>query len=414
MLPETDKGRLSLDDYGVLQTLQTPCYVYDPLRVAQDYADLKQHLGTALLVSIKANSDPDLLAHCLPGFRDGIELASLRELGSVRDYDIPKFVNTPGLTPELLRSALLFQATLVLDNLYQVDLMIAEARGRAVSPVVLRLNSGELVPEIHRRGPGDRFGMSIPDLIEAGTRLQSAGVALRGIHIFAGSNMFVRSAQRIVERLIDLLPNIEQSLGCRIGFLNLGGGIPPDWRLMKFDFQAYRDLLSPLRDGRVLAHETGRAVFTNCGAFVARVLSHKKLNEHQIVACDGGMVHSFQLAQTELPVKLRRVPELVYADGGRRSRAAEPLLFVGNTCTNVDMIGRMDAGALLPEPGDYCIFDAVGAYFATYTLTGFLGIPPAHVYIKPGMLGAPETSSRIRDEPALALGESGSRALGAQ
>lgn len=384
-LADPHAGRAPLEDVHVLRGLETPCYVYDPSLVEQDYAELKRALGTALIVSIKANPDPGLLAACAPAFADGIELASRGELEIARALDVAKFVNTPGMTAALMEEAVGAGATLVLDNLAQVG-AVAALRSSPAAPVVLRLNSGELLPDAARRGPADRFGMSLADIVEAGRQLRRAGIGLGGLHVFAGSNLLARAARPLAERLTQVVPDLERSLG-HIGFLNLGGGVPPDWRDQKFDFSAYRDMLGALQAGRELAHEAGRAVFTRCGAFVTRVLSRKQLGGHAIVACDGGMVHAFQLAQTELPIKLFRSPRVIPADDAVRARAEGPVLFVGNTCSNMDRIGLSEAVGLLPEPGDFCVFRETGAYFATYTLAGFLGIAPARAYVMRGARG---------------------------
>lgn len=387
-MSESVEGSTALDRADALRRLDTPCYVYDPLLLRQDYADLKQALGTGLIVSIKANPDPGLLAHCLPAFVDGIELASEGELALAAGRSVRKFVNTPALTRTCLRAALAAPATLVLDNIQQADLVIGEAGTRPVLPIVLRLNPGELIPEMNARGLADRFGMSVADLTEAAARLHAAALPIRGLHVFVGSNLFARYGLGTAARLGAMLPNLERAIGQPLEFINLGGGVPAEWRALKLDFHAYRDALAPLRRGRTLVHEAGRAMFAGCGAFVTRVLSRKRLGGCHVVVCDGGMVHGFQLAQTELSIKLPRAPKLVYADPEPRAQAAEPVLFVGNSCSNVDRIGRREAGVLLPEPGDYCVFDGVGAYYGTYTLSGFLGIPPPRVYLRPGLLAA--------------------------
>ena len=387
---EPTDGPLHLNSYNALRELQTPCYLYDPKRLTQDYADLKRALGTALIVSVKANPNLDLLGACMHAFGDGIEFASHGELDLLGHHAVPKFINTPGMSRDFLVAALDAQATLVLDNLEQVAMAIAEAGRRSALPMMLRLNPGELVPELNKKGLGDRFGMSIADLIEAGLRLRSAGLPVGGIHVFIGSFLFAQHALRIAERIGGVLGEIERSLGQRLEFVNLGGGVPPNWRILNLNFREYRDALAPLRDGRVLAHEAGRAIFAGCGAFVTRVISTKRLSGNHVVACDGGIVHSFALAQTELMLRLLRIPMPVYADEGPRSPVSEPIILVGNSCNNADRIGRLEPGALLPEPGDYCVFDAMGAYFATYTLRGFLCIPPAHVYVRPWLLESRE------------------------
>lgn len=396
-----DNSPLQLNRHDALRELCTPCYLYDPARLEQDYADLKQAFGTALIASIKANPDPDLLGSCMHAFADGIELASQGELDIVAHHDVPKFINTPGLNQDFLRAGFAAGATLVLDNPEQVGMAIAEAGRRSALPVMLRLNAAELVSELNKKGLGDRFGMSVGDLIESGLRLRAAGFTVRGIHVFIGSNLFAHHAMRIAERIGGVLSKIEQLLGQPLEFVNLGGGVPANWRTMNINFREYRDALAPLRNGRTLAHEAGRAIFAGCGAFVTRVISTKRLSGHHVVACDGGIVHSFALAQTELMLRMPRIPTPVYADERRRSTASDPILIVGNSCNNADRIGRLELGALLPEPGDYFVFDAMGAYFATYTLSGFLCIPPAHAYVQPWLIEPRESvSDNIRHDRA--------------
>jgi len=363
-----------------LATLDTPCYIFDPSRVERDYVDLKRSLGTPLVVSLKANPNLDLLIRSVHAFTDGIELASQRELDLVVGRAIPKFVNTPALGTNFLRAALAARATLVLDNLCQVDLLIGQVAGRAVRPVMLRLNAAEIVGGLRERGLGDHFGMSVEDLLEAGKRLSAAGIALRGVHAFAGSNMLDQYAPSVLRSTLSVVERCEQALGARMELVNVGGGIPASWRSSAFDFPSYREQVESLRGGRTIVHEAGRAVFAACGHFVTRVVSVKRLGPSFVAACDGGIAHSFLLAQTEQVMKQVRAPLLVCADDAPRSEALAPVLLVGNSCNRRDCIGRLETGALMPKPGDFCVFDGVGAYHSTYTLTGFLSLKASAIY----------------------------------
>ena len=67
-----------------LLNLKTPCYVLDPTVVMARYADLRERLGTPLIVSLKANPNLDLLIRCGHAFIDGVELASQGELDICR------------------------------------------------------------------------------------------------------------------------------------------------------------------------------------------------------------------------------------------------------------------------------------------------------------------------------------------
>jgi len=184
----------------------------------------------------------------------------------------------------------------------------------------------------------------------------------------------LRSAVAAVERM-------EQALDARLEFINVGGGIPAEWRSCAFDFTAYRGQVEALRGGRTIVHEAGRAVFAACGYFVTRIVSVKRLEPGFVAACDGGMAHSFLLAQTEQMMKQARAPLVIAADDAPRDAAGAPVHLAGNTCNRRDCIGRLEAGAPLPRPGDFCIFDGVGAYHSTYTLTGFLSLKAPAAYL---------------------------------
>lgn len=366
-------------DPSALAALETPCFVFDPAVVVEDHARLRAALGTPLVVSMKANPVLDLLVRCNHAFGDGIEIASLGELNvTVGRMTVPRFVNTPALDATLVAAALACRATVIADSPQQVALVQAAAQ-KARGPVRmgLRLNAGALLQREPRRS--DHFGMDLHTLQQVLDGLSGGPLKVAGLHVFAGSNSFADCAEPIAEQMHALVSDIRRHPAMALEFVNLGGGIPADWRESALDFERYRARLAPLRQQTTVLHEAGRAVFSRAGAFLTRVVGVKSVGTRRVAVCDGGMAQCFALAQTESFVKRPRVPRVVRLAQPRHGDAGhDATLVVGNSCNKADLIGRLDGEAT--QPGDLLVFDDCGAYH-TYSPSGFLNLRTAQRYI---------------------------------
>ncbi|WP_374562579.1 PLP-dependent decarboxylase [Ideonella sp.] len=367
-------------DTEALAALETPCYVFDPATVIEDHARLRAELGTPVVVSMKANPVLDLLVRCNHAFTDGIEIASLGELNvTVGRMTVPRYVNTPALDATLAAAALACRATLIIDGPQQLAL-VREVAAKARGPlrIGLRINAGALLESPERQR--DHFGMDLDTLWSMLDALKDDPLKIAGLHVFAGSNSFGDCAVPIAERMANLVADVRGHAGAALEFVNLGGGIPANWREAGLDFAPYRAALARLQQQPVtVMHEAGRAVFSRGGAFLTRVLATRSVGGRAVAVCDGGMAQCFALAQTEnfvkKPAQPRRVPLAAEADA---SVPAGPTLLVGSSCNKADRIGQLDG-----EPanvGDLLVFDHCGAYHS-YSPTGFLNLRGAQRYI---------------------------------
>jgi diaminopimelate decarboxylase len=359
----------------------TPCFIFDPAVVISTYSRLRAALATPLIVSLKANPSIDLFVRCAHAFTDGVELASQGELDLVIGRTAaPKFVNTPGMDLALMKAALASRATLVLDNLDQVD-MLTSLDVRAATPlrVALRVNAASVAEAAIGRAHLDHFGMDVEALLLAADRLTRAAVEVRGLHVFAGSYTFESCSSALADNADALITHVEQHLPKPIEFINLGGGIADDWDESSPKFADYRRRIARLQVRLTVMHESGRALFSRGGTFATRVLAVKKLDRRHIVVCDGGLAHCFMLAQTEKVLKRLRQPVLLQEGEGSRLATDAPISFVGNSCNRADVIGEM-RGGMLPRIGDVVLFDGCGAYH-TYSPTNFLSLKPAQCYL---------------------------------
>lgn len=356
----------------------TPAYIYSVEQVGENYRDLKEALGTPLVVSIKANHCPELLSRAAFNFDDGCEVASLGELRLRSGTKRKIYINTPAYTKKMVEVASRYDATFIIDHIAQLD-VIGEVKQQQAfkNAVLLRLNfdtasKGQDAP------PKDHFGMDVPTLFEAAAKARDMGVKVAGLHIFCGSNNFVARAAACVEVVDRLFDQVGETLGYPLEVINLGGGVPSDWRAKNIDFAAYREAIEPLKRKAAVIHESGRAIFGSAGYFVTEVVSVKRIGSRHFVVCDGGMAQNFLLAKTEHVIRRYDRPTVVgaVATGERRDYT-----FVGASCNRDDVIGEFKDCPFEIVPGTRIVFDQCGAYNALYTVNKFLALKDYAEYI---------------------------------
>ncbi|KVE40194.1 PLP-dependent decarboxylase [Burkholderia sp. TSV86] len=381
------------DDDAWAADLRTPCYVYEPEIAIERYRALKARLGTRLIVSLKANPNQDMLARCAHAYEDGVELASRGELDIVIGrIKAPRYLNNPSMDETFMRAGLASRCHFVLDNPDAVARFAplasnAAASGTAPGQILLRLNAGALAGERARPHWHDHFGMTPNEAYAAVRTLAAAGLRVAGLHVFSGPHSFVRQDPAapdtlvLPEALASLARDLAGANGAPLTSLSLGGGFAED-PAPDAAFERYRAALAPLAATHALAHEAGRAIFTDAGTFVTRIVAVKHWPERTIAVCDGGLSHSFLLAQTETVMRRLASPRLVRATPAGAPRDV-PTVFVGSTCSRADVIGRTDARTPPPQPGDLALFPRCGAYHRTYSMSHFLSHEPAHVYVRP-------------------------------
>lgn len=368
-------------------SFQTPCYVYDVETIQRNYDDLRAALGTGLVVSMKANSQIDLLLR-LGANATGIEAASLAELNMlIKTTGAKLFINNPHMDRNLIRAGLGAKGHFIVDSLAQLRAIHEHGANRSIEPVLLRLNSSVLKrfkPDLGKLR-GDHFGMDWDDACAAVDYIKTHADKLKlgGLHLFSGSYSFNRVALDLAGIAPQMVAEIEVRYGDQLTMLNLGGGFSDNWRNEEFDFARYRQLLAALPAHLALLHESGRGVFGSAGAFLTRVSNNKRIDQQHYTICDGGIAQNFLLCQTENQFRKPRAPHIFRPQGEAPDAAQVQPLFVGSSCNRDDVIGQSAQAIAQPQIGDICIFDRCGAYNATYTVSKFLGLPEPQIYVIP-------------------------------
>lgn len=361
--------------------LETPCYIFSPQVVINNYLKLKEQLGTRLIVSIKANPCLELLQRISHVARDGYEVASIRELALVAGPGNGiKFINNPSIDTEFLRTAINSKASIIIDSeaiVEKLDQVLREKK--IIQPVLIRLNQSILNMR-EQKITYDHFGVDKVSLPLVINNLKKIGVNIAGFHIFNGSNQFNYTANDTVKSILQLIPQLESMMGYPISLINLGGGFSARWQLEKFDFVEYRKRLHAFPSYIEIFHEAGRGLFSDAGVFVTRIVNTKIINNQITAICDGGIAQNFMLCQTENKVKYYKTPMLIGKEESEK-KSQFPIMYVGSSCSQNDILSRCPAGSRLPKNDDLCVFLNCGAYNHTYTVSQFLNLKTSNVYV---------------------------------
>ena len=365
----------------------TPCYLYDVRKVIDNYRDLKERLGTALILSVKANSNFELIDR-IRHTVDGMEAASINELNIIQHPNTALYVNSPAYTRRFINAALAVKATVVVDNPAQLVIIGDSIKKIRMKPLVIRLNTSVLrdFSEVSGSLPDNHFGMNLADVLETVDRIKAMGLSLGGLHIFHGSYQFKNMSMKTVRAVADLIKTIEERYESEISFVNLGGGFSDEWRSEDLDFTSYREELDRIPARIRIAHESGRGVFATAGFYVVGVVGVKSLGGRPYVICDGGISHNFLLAQTERPFQKKYRRPLLWRDGSfidttMSDSSGNGAICVGPSCSRDDIFSILPDASPCPREGDFLVFTNCGAYNFSYSVSRFLSLHAAEEYL---------------------------------
>ncbi|SKB40429.1 diaminopimelate decarboxylase [Parapedobacter luteus] len=352
---------------------ETPFYFYDlallqqTLDAAKQAADIHNfHVHYAL----KANFNHRLLnAICKAGFGadcvSGNEVKKAVEIG-FRSTDIVfagvgksdreiKYALTQDIFSFNVESV---QELLVIDGL-------AADQGKKAR-VALRINPNVDAQTHHYITTGldeNKFGIAqweLPEAIE--TLRQCQHIELIGIHFHIGSQITDLNVFKSLCVKVNELNNWFDERGFRLRVLNVGGGLgvdyhQPDASLVP-DFLGYFSVFANFlerKPGQEVHFELGRALVSQCGSLVSRVLYVKNGIKKNFLILDAGMT---ELMRPVLYQAYHRIERLDQTES-----ETEMLHYdvVGPICESSDCFGKE---VLLPksERGDLIVIRTAGAY----------------------------------------------------
>ncbi|MFQ3679830.1 MAG: biosynthetic arginine decarboxylase, partial [Pseudanabaenaceae cyanobacterium] len=238
--------------------------------------------GQPYQFGLEAGSKPELL----------IALSLLRTPGALlicNGYKDAEFIETALLSRRLGQNPII-----VIEQLEEMELVIAAARKLGIAPVVgvrAKLNTKASGHWEDSAGERAKFGLRLWEILAVWERLQAAGMgeSLQLLHFHIGSQVSsigaikdaIREAAQIYTELV--------RLGAPMGYLDVGGGLAVDYDGSKTNFAASKnysmqnyayDVVAGIKDActqkRVpvptIVSESGRAIASHQSVLVFEVL----------------------------------------------------------------------------------------------------------------------------------------------
>jgi diaminopimelate decarboxylase len=312
-----------------------------------------------------------------------MEYEKARRLG-VAGEDI--IFNGPAKSLSALQRAAEEGAKIHIDHFDEIDDLekIADLLGKEI-PVAIRLNlDAGIQPQWNRFG----FNLESGQAMDAARRIHMGEkLCLTGLHCHIGTFILEPEGYKNqVEKMVKFGYELEETLGFRMEYYDIGGGIPsasrlkgvhlpPDVTIPAMDSYAEKicealyGALKP-NDYPHLYLECGRALIDEAGYLISSVLASKRLpNGQKSYIMDAGV--NLLYTSTWYKYNLETDRE-VHGVG-------EPSLLNGPLCMNIDVI---DEGTLLPpmHRGTRIILSPVGAYNVTQWMQ-FIEYRPAIVLV---------------------------------
>jgi ornithine decarboxylase len=362
--------------------LPTPFLVVDVDLIADRYRSMAAGFPDAMIYyAVKANPAPAILQR-LNALGASFDTASLAEIQLCLDAGIDPariaFGNTIKKARDIAAAFALGVSIYSFDCVAELEKIAAHAPG---SQVCCRI----LVDTVGAEWPlARKFGCDLPMAYDLLVLSQQRGLVPLGVAFHVGSQQTDPSQwRRPVQLVADLFDRLA-AVGIQLTLLNIGGGMPAQYRQSILPEAEYIDqihaAIATAFGDRLptLMLEPGRSLVGDAGVIQTEVvlISHKSYGEDQRwvyldVGKFGGLIETLDEA-----IKYRiRTP---YDDVA----IAGPVILAGPTCDSADVLYE-NANYELPLDlviGDRVEILSTGAYTTTYSSVAFNGFEPLRSY----------------------------------
>jgi len=279
----------------IVDTFETPFHLYDESAIRQSAQRLNAAFawceGFQEFFAVKATPNPHVL-ELLKQESVGADCSSLAELVlceavGIQGEDI-MFTSNNTQAADYIKAREL-GALINLDDITQIEFLDQHAGLPDV--ICLRYNPGSLREGNAIIGEPEqaKYGLTRPQLWDAYRALRERGVSRFGLHTMVASNelrgeFFVETARMLFEIAVEL----QQDLGVRLEFCNLGGGIGIPYRPDQepVDLESVGERVRTLYDQMIrpaglhplrVVMENGRMITGPSGYLVTRAIHHKHI-----------------------------------------------------------------------------------------------------------------------------------------
>jgi ornithine decarboxylase len=381
-LPDIATGTTTrIDHFLTTQQPATPCVVVDLDMVRARYAKLRDHFpGTRLFYAVKANPAPEVIA-ALAAIGASFDLASGGEIARVRSLGIApdrcSFGNTIKREDEVAAAAQAGIDLFAFDSIGELEKIARAAPGRRVFCRLLVGGKGAEWPLTRK------FGCDADMAAELLTEARSRGLRPCGLSFHVGSQQTdPLQWQNAIADAAKLFRACARN-AVTLSFLNLGGGLPAQYRTPIPPLADYADVIETSLRTQFGGNrpdiwiEPGRHLVGDAGLLRTKVLLIARKSRRAArrwVYLDAGRYNGLPETQSERIHYRLRTPH----DDGPKVR----VVIAGPTCDSTDIVYE-HAGYELPLDlaiGDPVDFLSAGAYTSSYASVEFNGFAPIRTF----------------------------------
>ena len=370
-----------IDRFLATQRPRSPCVVIDLDVVRTRYAVLRDCFPDAnIFYAVKANPAAEVLA-TLASAGARFDLASEGEINRCRLLGIAadhvSFGNTIKRETEIVHAHRHGIDRFAFDSSAEVEKIARAAPGAKVFCRMLINAKGADWPLTRKFGCDPQMAA---DLL---AQARALGLRPSGVSFHVGSQQTDPSQWRMAIAAAAGIFHSCAGHGLDLAFLNIGGGLPAQYRTPIPPIAAYAEVIeAALREyfggaRPEIVIEPGRYLVGDAGVLRSEVLLVARKSqraEKRWVYLDAGRYNGLPETQGERIHYRIRTPH----DGTR----CAPVVLAGPTCDSTDIIYE-HAGYELPrdlEIGDPVDFLSAGAYTASYASVEFNGFAPIRTY----------------------------------
>ncbi|MGN1144677.1 MAG: diaminopimelate decarboxylase [Anaerovoracaceae bacterium] len=357
----------------IAEKYPTPFHIYDEKGMRENAGKIRQAFGWnpgyREYFAVKANANPFLLKILKEeGF--GADCSSMAELLLANELGFrgEEIMFSSNETPaEEFAYAAQIGAIINLDDFTHIE-FLENTVGYLPKTMSCRYNPGGVyaITNDIMDNPGDsKYGMTKKQIFEAYRIMKEKGVEHFGIHSFLCSNTVTNEYYPMLARtLFNLCVEIKESIGVKIDFINLSGGVgiaykpeqtPNDILAIGEGVRkAYEEILVPVGLGDVkLCTEMGRFVMGPYGCLVTKAI-HEKHTYKEYIGVDACAANLMRPA-------IYGAYHHITVAGKETAPCDHKYDVVGSLCENCD---KFAVDRMLPEieKGDYLIIHDTGAH----------------------------------------------------
>lgn len=364
-----------------IKNLYSPFYVFDSDELLKRVEILNSKIpdNSVLCYAIKAN--PFLV----PLLKDtGIlfEVCSPGELSICEKYKVnPKQIVFSGVCKtieDVKRAYKLGVKTITLESPLHCEYLIKTIESEEEKhnqEVILRLTGS------------NQFGMSAEDILLCMDKLKKIEtIKIRGIHYFTGTQKKISKILDEIKFINQYCKDLQNKTGIHFTDIEYGPGLSYNY----FDEKSFADNFNDFEEFSMSIKnssfyyviELGRYIASSCGTYVTRIMDIKNDGDKRYCIIDGGINHINYYGQ----IMGMKIPCVYQTDSHfvkKEDTNSQKYSICGSLCTTADVVLR-ELSLSVPKPGDYVIFNDIGAYSITEGIYLFLSHPLPAVYIKKG------------------------------